>query len=99
MSDNQTQQDWLDLPSVAGNPNAQGTGAYLDQNGVKDYVTDITYDGMLERDRQSNFRAFAWVPHAVATVQQVTQTKCGGRCVKTCKTPGCLCDRSIGQCK
>jgi hypothetical protein len=100
MPDNQTNDDWLELPTVANNPNAKGTGVYLIQaGGHKDYARDITYTAMLSRDAKEKFFAFAWVPHAVATLQQIQQPPCTGRCSKTCKRPGCLCDRSIGLCK
>jgi hypothetical protein len=61
-------------------------------------MLNITYDDLLARDAGNQFVAFAWVPHAVASFQQIQQTPCGGRCSRTCKRPGCLCDRSIGQC-
>ncbi|MCW1994792.1 hypothetical protein [Bradyrhizobium diazoefficiens] len=100
MSDNQTQEAWLELPAVANDPNAKGTGVYLPfAGGSKEYLQDITYDDLLNNDAAQTYYAFAWVPHAVATFQQVKQPACTGRCSKTCKRPGCLCDRSIGQCR
>jgi hypothetical protein len=100
MPDNQTRDEWLELPVVANDPNAKGTGVYIPQaGGMKDYAIDITYDNMLSRDSAEKFYAFSWVPHAVATLQQIQSPPCSGRCSKTCKRPGCLCERSIGQCK
>lgn len=100
MPDNQTKEEWLELPAVANDPSAQGTGVCLRQaNATKEYELDITYDAMLSKDSIENFYAFAWVPHAVASVTQIQQPPCTGRCSKTCKRPGCLCDRSIGRCK
>jgi hypothetical protein len=100
MPDNQTKDEWLELPMVADDPNPKGTGVYLLQaGGSKDYAPDVTYDDLLARDAAEKFYAFAWVPHAVATFQQIQQPPCAGRCSKTCKRPGCLCDRSIGFCK
>jgi hypothetical protein len=100
MPDNQTKDEWLELPVVANDPHAIGTGVILRQaRGFKDYVPNISYDDMLAKDEREQFFAFAWVPDAVASFQQIQQTSCGGRCAKTCKKPGCLCDRSIGQCK
>jgi hypothetical protein len=100
MPDNQTNDDWLELPTVAHDPNAKGTGVILIAAGSnKDYAPDVTYDDLLARDAVERFYAFAWVPHAVATFKQIQQTPCSGRCSKTCKRPGCLCDRSVGRCK
>jgi hypothetical protein len=100
MPDNQTKEEWLELPTVANDPNAKGTGVYLLQpGGAKDYAPNIFYDELLSRDAAEQFYAFAWVPHVVATFQQIQQPPCHGRCSRTCKRPGCLCDRSIGHCK
>jgi hypothetical protein len=100
MPDNQTNEEWLDLPSVAGNANALGTGVVLYQaGGRKDYLADIKYDDLLVKDSKDNYFAFSWVPHVVADFSQVQKTQCGGRCSKTCKRPGCICDRSIGRCR
>ncbi|WOH58511.1 hypothetical protein [Bradyrhizobium sp. BWC-3-1] len=100
MPDNQTQEAWLELPTVANYSEALGTGVYLPfAGGSKEYLLDITYDDLLSKDEAQKYYAFAWVPHAVATHQQVKQPTCTGRCSKTCKRPGCLCDRSIGQCR
>jgi hypothetical protein len=99
MPDNQTNEDWLELTAVSDDPSALGTGVFLTRGaGGKDFFTDITYNEMLARDQRSNFFAFSWVPHVVASYVQVRQQTCGGRCAKTCKRPGCLCDRSIGVC-
>jgi hypothetical protein len=100
MPDNQTKDEWLELPVVATDTSAQGTGVYLAQAGnPKAYEVNVTYDAMLAKAKRDNFYAFAWVPHAVATVAQIQQEPCGGRCSKTCKRPGCLCDLSAGRCK
>jgi hypothetical protein len=100
MPDNQTKEEWLELPVVADDPNTMGTGVVLRQaGGSKDYVPYVSYDDLLAKDGSEKFFAFAWVPDAVATFQQIQQTSCTGRCSKTCKRPGCLCDRSVGQCK
>ena len=100
MPDNQTNEAWLELPGIDNNPNAMGTGVVIQQfGGPKNYVQDVTYEEMLSRDATQQFFAFAWVPDAVASFQQIQQTLCHGRCAKTCKRPGCLCDRSIGQCR
>jgi hypothetical protein len=98
--DNQTRDEWLEPPIVANDPNAMGTGVVLRQaRGTKDYVLHISYDDMLAKGAKEQFFAFAWVPHGIATFQQIQQTPCSGRCSKTCKRPGCLCDRSVGHCK
>jgi hypothetical protein len=100
MPDNQTNDEWLELASVANDSNAKGTGVYLLQaGGTKEYATDISYDELLARDAAEKFYAFAWVPHAVAIFRRIQQPPCSGRCSKTCKRPGCLCDRSVGLCK
>jgi hypothetical protein len=99
MPDNQTDDGWLQLPAVASNPHAEGTGVILKQaGGTKSFIWNVTYDKLLLRDKEENFFAFSWVPHVVATEDQVKAEPCGGRCSKTCKRPGCLCDRSIGKC-
>jgi hypothetical protein len=95
--DNQTSDEWLE---AANDPSAMGTGVFLlKAGGTKAYAVGISYDDLLVRDKKEKFYAFAWVPHGVATFQQVQQTACAGRCNKACKRPGCLCDRSIGRCK
>jgi hypothetical protein len=100
MPDNQTKEEWLELATVLNNPNAKGTGVVIYQaGGPKDYMENVSYDEMLSRDATQQFFAFAWVPDAVATLQQIQKPPCAGRCAKTCKRPGCLCDRSIGHCK
>ena len=100
MPDNQTNDEWLELPIVANDPNARGTGVVISQQGgAKTYEPDILYAELLAKDKTEQFFAFAWVPLAVANLQQVQQASCDGRCSKTCKRPGCLCDRSIGRCK
>jgi hypothetical protein len=100
MPDNQTKEEWLELPIVANDPNASGTGVVLYAAGRStDYIPGISYDDMLARDTREKFFAFAWVPDAVATYPEISQATCDGRCSKTCKRPGCLCDRSIGRCK
>jgi hypothetical protein len=67
MPDNQTKDEWLELPTVANDPGAKGTGVFLLQaNTLKEYAIDITYDTLLLKDSIDNFYAFAWVPHAVA---------------------------------
>lgn len=99
MPGNQTREEWLELPQVAENPMALGTGAVLSKpSEKKELIAEITYEDILERDRSTNFYAFAWVPHAVASYEQVRNASCGGRCSQTCKRPGCLCNRSIGRC-
>jgi len=55
MLDNQTNEDWLKLPTVSGDPNPLGTGVDLFRaGGGKDLIGDITYDDMLRRDQQAN---------------------------------------------
>jgi hypothetical protein len=100
MPDNQTKEEWLELAIVADNPKTTGTGVVIQSPGdSKTYMPNVSYAEMLSKDASQQFFAFAWVPDAVATYQQMKQASCGGRCAKTCKRPGCLCDRSIGQCK
>jgi hypothetical protein len=60
MPDNQTRDEWLELPVVANDPNAKGTGVYIPQaGGMKDYAIDITYDNMLSRHSAEKFYAFS----------------------------------------
>jgi hypothetical protein len=100
MPDNQTNEDWLSRPKVASNPNHPGTGIVLSRaRAEKEYIKNITYDQMLQRDERDAFFAFAWIPRAVMSYEELQRVQCRGRCSKTCKRPGCLCDRSIGQCK
>ena len=100
MPDNQTKEEWLELSVVATDAASQGTGVYLLLPGsTKDYAEDITYEWMLTRAKNESFYAFAWVPHVVATAAEIQQNPCSGRCSKTCKRPGCLCDFSAGHCK
>jgi hypothetical protein len=43
MPDNQTKEEWLELPIIANDPNAMGTGVVLYQAGRgKDYMLNIT---------------------------------------------------------
>ena len=99
MPDNQTLDEWLSLPSVANDPSVRGTGVAIARPGSgKDFFSDVTYDEMLRSDQQNQYYCFAWIPYAVATAVQVQQAACGGRCSKSCVTPGCLCDQSIGRC-
>lgn len=59
MPDNQTLDEWLSLPAVVGNPNAQGTGVVIARSGSgKDHFRDVTYDEMLARDARQQFFAF-----------------------------------------
>jgi len=100
MPDNQTKEEWLERPEVASNPSHRGTGVVLYRpRGQKEFIEDITYDEMLDRDERNQFFAFAWVPNAIINAYYLRQVTCEGRCSKTCKRPGCLCDRSIGICK
>lgn len=100
MSDNQTRDEWLELSIIANDAAALGTGVFLMQAGAgKDFMKDVTYDAMLSKADSDSYYAFAWVPHVVATLAEIQLNPCSGRCNKTCKRPGCLCDLSIGYCK
>lgn len=101
MPDNQTQDDWLNVPSVAGNPNAKGTGViFRTQNGNKEYIKDIEYEELVKQANDGDFDAYSWVPHSIATEQMVmAQSDCGrNRCKGRCP-PGCICNRKTGRCK
>ena|SRR6266536_2145769 len=100
MPDNQTDDEWFEISTVAGDPGALGTGVVLKEAGAqKDLIGDVTYDSLLGRAKSNNFFAFSWVPHAVASFERIARQQCGGRCSKTCKRPGCICDTSIGRCR
>ena len=67
MPGNQTKEEWLQRPDVAGSPDALGTGVVLPRaKEPKKLFANVTYDGILQRDASENFFALAWVPHAVA---------------------------------
>jgi hypothetical protein len=95
---NQTKDAWLALPAVSDNPKALGTGVWLRQS-EKLYDDDVQYETFVSSMRKERVVTFAWVPYAVASPEQVRSASCSGRCARTCKRPGCLCHRSIGQCK
>jgi hypothetical protein len=101
MPGNQTKDEWFLLPAVAGSDDALGTGVALvkPRDDTKKFYPDISYEGIIKIDEEQKFFAFMWVPHAVASYDQVISTTCGGRCSQTCKKPGCICDRSIGKCR
>jgi hypothetical protein len=102
MPDNQTRDEWLELPAVAQNPGALGTGLYLQHwdDPVRGETPNIPYEPFVAQAYSSNYDAFVWVPHAVAAYQQLTsQATCAAlRCAGKCP-PGCICDRTRGRCK
>jgi hypothetical protein len=95
--DDQTPDEWLDF--IANDPQALGTGLYLITTGAaKEYQSKIYYDNVRSTAVAGNFFAFKWVPHSVATEQQLLQDICQARCAKRCFKPGCLCDTGLGRC-
>jgi hypothetical protein len=100
MPGNQTKEEWLQLPDVAGNPDALGTGIALPKpRESKTLIENVKYDDILGMDAHERFFAFSWVPHVVASFDQIRSTPCNARCSQTCVRPGCICDRSIGVCR
>jgi hypothetical protein len=97
--DNQTRDEWLELPVIVANPQARGTGVVLYTHG-KDFIADVEYRPFVRQmEADTNVRAYAWVPHAVMLPQQVVQAACSGLpCAGRCP-PGCICDRQIGECQ
>jgi hypothetical protein len=100
MPDNQTQDEWLDLPAVAGNPDARGTGVVVRTPGAtKEYSDNIPYDKFVEEAEAEQYDVYSWVPHSVASQQQVKAASCAHLlCAGKCP-PGCVCDRKKGRCK
>lgn len=98
MPDNQTREEWLDLPTVAGNPNAKGTGVVVKAaGGSKEFIDSVEYEALVEQAESENWDAYSWVPVDVATPDQVKAATCSGRCAGKCR-PGCICNRSKGRC-
>jgi hypothetical protein len=99
MSDNQTRDEWLELPAVATNSHAQGTGIILKSSGAgKEFIKDVEYRALIDAAVSGNYYAFAWVPHAVASFQYLNGVSCTHlRCMGKCP-PGCICDRDQGHC-
>ena len=100
MPDNQTREEWLEVQGVLDDPGVLGTGVALrhPNDEQRQFVRRITYDEMLRLDEREKFFAFLWVPEAVSSFEKVSKSACGGRCSRTCKKPGCICNRSIGKC-
>jgi hypothetical protein len=100
MPDNQTRDEWLQHPMVAGNRNAKGTGVISRTPGSsKEYAENIEYEEMVERAESENIDAYTWVPHVIANESQVKSASCAGlRCARRCP-PGCVCNRKRGRCK
>lgn len=100
MPANQTQHEWLLLPSVRHNSQAWGTGIYLvTWDKEKEYQENVQYEPFVETAYSQNYVAFSWVPDAVASYQQVKSQSCKHlRCAGKCP-PGCICDESKGRCK
>jgi hypothetical protein len=100
--DNQTHDEWLSIPSVAGVPDAKGTGVvFRAADGGKEYINNVEYEKFLEQADAEQFDSYSWVPHAIANEQQVlaAATSCKNyRCVGKCP-PGCICNRKNGRCK
>jgi hypothetical protein len=100
MPDDQTPDEWLDLPAVANDPRTLGTGLYLERVGArKEKFSDVTYDDTRDQANRRDFHAFKWVPHSIASETQLDQDVCQARCSRRCFRPGCLCDRGEGRCK
>jgi len=97
--DNQTLDEWLNLPTVVDNPDAKGTGLFLNvSQREKAVMPDLTYEDCLLIVSEKQPKAFKWVPLEVATLEQILQTQCGQECVRRCMQPGCLCDTDAGVC-
>ncbi len=72
---NQTEKEWLSKNS----PQDLGTGVFLfsdddGQNTRKVFVENITYDECLQRGETAF--VFKWVPHRVASYEDITKTSC-----------------------
>jgi hypothetical protein len=98
--DNQTPDEWLALDDVRlDQENALGTGLFLHSAQTrKEIVPNLTYDRCVKRAFEANAKAFKWIPHVVATSNDVRDTPCNERCNRRCMKPGCICDTSRGVC-
>lgn len=98
--DNQTLDEWLNLPGVGMGPTSLGTGLFIYSfKPGKDIEPDVTYDECKKLADGKDAKAFKWVPHIVASLDEIKQTACGQRCNRSCVKPGCVCDTDASDCK
>src|SRR5882762_1464730 len=100
MADNQTNRRWLQIPRVADNPNAKGTGVFKKSaSSSKEFINNVEYETLVSTAENENWDSYSWVPHEIATQDQVHGASCGGRCVPASCPPGCICGRTTGLCE
>ena len=99
MPDDQTPDEWLTIYAVSSNPEASGTGLFLFPGPAgKAILPDLTYEGCIRKADQETAKAFKWVPHVIASIEEIQATRCGDRCNRRCIKPGCICDRDAHIC-
>ena len=86
---NQTDPAWATQDGVA-----LGTGILVfglpGQTLRTEFQPDLPYE--LVRHLAAGALAFKWVPHAVASLEELRHSRCLGlSCVQRCAKPGCLC--------
>lgn len=91
----QTRPQWMPQP---GQALGLGTGLFAlgsIENPRISYISSINYVDFDSIMRGTNPLAHQWVPHTVASENQVRNANCGTnlRCTEPpgCVTPGCLC--------
>lgn len=88
----QTPAEWVHMSNQG--VHVLGTLVMLMQNRVKAFRDDVMYSEVLQYCGNAIF--FQWVPHAVASPREVRAASCFGRCVSSCRQPGCICE--AGEC-
>ncbi|HEX4168946.1 MAG TPA: hypothetical protein VHZ55_26070 [Bryobacteraceae bacterium] len=100
MAEDQTNRDWVEVYGEAGN----GTGVFL--VGTKEDRTvmlarNVTYHRCVEIANENSYRAFKWIPPAIATYAQVQGSRCpvvNEPCETTCVGLACICDSEAKVC-
>jgi hypothetical protein len=97
MADDQTHRQWLNIPNVAG---ARGTAVFKrTSSSSKEFLDNVEYHVVSDIAEREDWDTFSWVPHQVASENQVHSAPCSGRCVPGSCSPGCICGRATGICE
>jgi hypothetical protein len=96
MAEDQTKVEWIEQYGTAA---ARGTGVFLGSTKTEARVLtltrNITHARCIEIAQEHSYRAFKWIPHAIATYAQVQGSRCpvrGEPCAVSCRGLACLCD-------